>query len=56
MKVQACVTFSGRCEEVLEFDKASGGAEVTALMRWKESPDAAMKPPAGFEEKRDEDL
>ena len=51
MKVQAYVTFGGRCEEALEFYKKSLGAEVTALMRWKESPDAAMKPPPGYEEK-----
>ena len=51
MKVQACISFSGRCEEALEFYKKSIGAEVTGLMRWKESPDAAMKPPPGFEEK-----
>ncbi|NMM07765.1 VOC family protein [Polaromonas sp.] len=51
MKVQAYITFGGRCEEALEFYKKSIGAEVTSLMRWKESPDAAMKPPPGFEEK-----
>ena len=51
MKVQAYISFGGRCEEALEFYKKSVGAEVTSLMRWKESPDAAMKPPPGFEEK-----
>ena len=51
MKVQAYVSFDGRCEEALEFYKKSIGAEVTSLMRWKESPDAALKPPPGFEEK-----
>ena len=51
MKVQAYVTFGGRCEEALEFYKKSIGAEVTGLMRWKECPDAAMKPPPGYEEK-----
>ena len=51
MKVEAYVTFGGRCEEALEFYQNSVGAEVTALMRWKESPDTAMKPPVGFEEK-----
>ena len=51
MKVQAYVTFSGRCEEALEFYKKSVGAEVTGLMRWKDSPDATMKPPPGFENK-----
>ena len=51
MKVQAYITFGGRCEEALEFYKKSVGAEVTGLMRWKESPDAAMKGPPGYEEK-----
>ena len=51
MKVQAYLSFSGRCEEALEFYKKSIGAEVTSLMRWKESPDAAMKGPPGYEEK-----
>ena len=51
MNVQAYLTFGGRCEEALRFYKKSLGAEVTALMRWKESPDADMKPPPGFEHK-----
>jgi PhnB protein len=51
MKVQAYITFSGRCEEALEFYKRSIGAEVTSLMRWKESPQADMKGPPGYEEK-----
>ncbi len=51
MRVQAYISFRGRCEEALEFYKKSIGAEVTGLMRWKESPDAAMKGPPGYEEK-----
>ena len=51
MKVQAYITFGGRCEEALEFYKKSIGAEVTGLMRWKESPDKAMKGPPGYAEK-----
>ena len=51
MKVQAYITFGGRCEEALAFYKKSLGAEVTGLLRWKESPDAAMKGPPGYEEK-----
>ena len=51
MKVYPYVSFDGRCEEALEFYKKSIDAEVTSLMRWKESPDAAMKAPPGFEEK-----
>ena len=51
MKVQAYITFGGRCEEALEFYKKSIGAEVSGLMRWKECLDAGMKPPPGWEEK-----
>ena len=51
MKVQAYVSFSGRCEEALEFYKKSIGAEVTGLMRWKDSQDKDMKGPPGYEEK-----
>jgi PhnB protein len=51
MKIQAYLSFGGRCEEALEFYKKSLGAEVTGMLRWKESPDAAMKPPPGYEEK-----
>ena len=51
MKIQAYLSFGGRCEEALDFYKKCVGAEVTALMRWKESPDTDMKPPVGFEEK-----
>ena len=51
MKVQAYVTFGGRCEEALEFYKKAVGAEVKDLLRWKDSPDVAMQPPPGYEEK-----
>ena len=51
MKVQAYVTFGGRCEEALEFYKASLGAEVTDLVRWKDNPDQGMKTPPGYAEK-----
>ena len=51
MKVQAYITFGGHCEDALEFYKKSIGAEVSSLMRWKESPDNDMKGPLGFEEK-----
>ena len=51
MKVQAYITFGGRCEEALEFYTKSIGAEVSGLIRWKESPEADMKGPPGWEEK-----
>jgi PhnB protein len=37
--------FEGRCEEAVEFYKKTLGANVLALMRWKDSPDPAMCPP-----------
>ena len=38
MQVQAYLNFDGRCEEALEFYKRALGAEVTMLMRFKDSP------------------
>ena len=40
MQVQSYLFFDGRCDEALEFYKRAIGAEVTMLMRFKESPDA----------------
>ena len=51
MKVEAYLSFGGRCEEALEFYKQALGAEVIMMMRWKESPDPAMKAPPSSEEK-----
>jgi PhnB protein len=42
MKVEPYLFLDGRCEEALEFYKKAIGAEVTALMRFKDSPDPAM--------------
>jgi PhnB protein len=39
MQVQPYLFFDGRCEEALEFYKKALGAEVTMLMRFKESPE-----------------
>ena len=44
--VQPYLFFDGRCEEALEFYRRTLGAEVSALMRFKESPDPAMCPPS----------
>ena len=43
--VQPYLFFNGRCDEALEFYRRTLGAEITALMRFKESPDPAMCPP-----------
>jgi PhnB protein len=45
MQVQSYLFFDGRCEEALEFYKRAVGAEVTMLMRNRESPEA---PPPGM--------
>lgn len=42
--VQSYLFFEGRCEEAIEFYRKVLGAEVTMMMRLKESPDA---PPPG---------
>jgi PhnB protein len=53
MQVQPYLSFEGRCEEAIEFYRGALGAEVTALMRYKEmpeSPDSNMCTP-GSEDK-----
>jgi PhnB protein len=50
MQVQPYLFFDGRAEEAAEFYRRALGAEVTMIMRFKESPDSAMNAP-GSEEK-----
>jgi uncharacterized glyoxalase superfamily protein PhnB len=53
MQVQPYLFFDGRCEEAVEFYRRALGAEVTMLMRFKDSPDPhepGMVPP-GAEDK-----
>ena len=45
MQIQPYLFFDGRAEEAAEFYRSKLGAEVTMLMRNKESPD---KPPPGM--------
>jgi len=48
MQVQPYLFFDGRCEEAVEFYRRALGAEVTMLMRFKDSPeppDPGMVPP-----------
>ena len=45
MRVQSYLFFDGRCEEALEFYRSKLGAEVTMLMRFKDSPEP---PPPGM--------
>ena len=48
MKVLAYLNFDGRCEEAIEFYRHTLGAEVEALMRFKDSPEPCppgMLPP-----------
>ena len=37
--VQAYLFFDGKCDEAIEFYKKALGAELTMLMRYKESPE-----------------
>ena len=41
MHVQPYLFFEGRCEEAIEFYRKVLGAEVTMLMRFKDSPEPA---------------
>lgn len=50
MRIEPYLFFEGRCEEALDFYKAALGAEVTMLMRYKDSPDPTGVP-AGHGEK-----
>jgi PhnB protein len=50
MKVQPYLSFEGRCEEAVEFYRKALGAEVTMLMRRKDSPDPGTCQP-GTEDK-----
>ena len=48
MHVQPYLFLDGRCEEALEFYRSTLGAEITMLMRFKESPESpqpGMVPP-----------
>ncbi len=44
MKVEPYLFFEGRCEEALDFYRRALGAEVTALMRYKDNPEPAAGP------------
>jgi len=53
MQVQPYLFFEGRCEEAIDFYRGALGAEVTMLMRFKDSPEPSspeMCPP-GSEDK-----
>jgi PhnB protein len=50
MQVEPYLFFEGCCEEALKFYREALGAEVTALIRFKESPEPGMCP-SGAEEK-----
>jgi PhnB protein len=39
MQVHPYLFFNGRCDEAIEFYRAALGAEVTFLMRYKDSPE-----------------
>jgi PhnB protein len=45
MHIEPYLFFNGHCDEAIEFYRRALGAEVTMLMRFKESPDAGQIPP-----------
>ena len=45
MLVEPYLFFDGKCDEALEFYRRTIGAEVIALLRWKDSPDPQMAMP-----------
>jgi PhnB protein len=47
MLVQPYLFLDGRCEEALDFYRKTLGAQVEMMMRFKESPEQTMVPPAG---------
>jgi PhnB protein len=47
MNIAPYLFFEGRCDEAIEFYRQALGAEVTMLMRFKDSPDPQMIPPGG---------
>lgn len=42
--VQSYLFFDGRCEEAIDFYRSALGAELTMLMRFKDSPDSQACP------------
>jgi len=53
MQIQPYLFYNGRCREAVEFYRRALGAEVTALMRFKDSPEPLPpdKVPPGSEDK-----
>jgi PhnB protein len=52
MHIQPYLFFEGRCEEALEFYRTALGAEITALLRFRDNPEPAGCPaPSGCEDK-----
>jgi len=47
VQVQPYLFFDGRCEEAIAFYHRALAAEVTMLMRYKDSPDPGSVPPGG---------
>jgi PhnB protein len=50
MKLNPYLHFDGRCDEALEFYKQALGAQVKAVMRFKENPQSEYNPP-GMDDK-----
>ncbi len=49
MRVQPYLFLDGRCEEAIAFWQKAIGAELVALMRFKDGPEPGCAPPGGAE-------
>jgi PhnB protein len=45
VEVQTYLMFEGRCEEAIEFYRSGLGADVTAMSRFRDSPEPGAVPP-----------
>lgn len=51
MPIQPYLFFEGRCDEAIAFYRTALGAELTMLMRYKDSPEPGARPPGVAEDK-----
>jgi PhnB protein len=56
MPIQPYLAFNGRCEEAIEFYRKALDAEVTMMLRFKQSPDQSMISPDNAEKVMHADL
>ena len=56
MPIQPYLSFNGRCEEAIDFYRKALGAEVSMMLRFKQSPDQSMISPENAEKIMHADL